>query len=74
MTDPATRGIAGGSVTAASRGALLAMMPSLAVELVPRKIRVNAVNPGPARSRPARATPPPQRPRCDPAGVRTPAM
>ena len=43
----ATRGIAGGSVTAASRGALLAMMPSLAVELAPRRIRVNAVSPGP---------------------------
>ncbi len=43
----ATRGIAGGSATAASRGALLAMMPSLAVELAPRRIRVNAVSPGP---------------------------
>jgi NAD(P)-dependent dehydrogenase (short-subunit alcohol dehydrogenase family) len=43
----ATRGIAGGSVTAASRGSLLGMMPSLAVELAPRKIRVNAVSPGP---------------------------
>jgi NAD(P)-dependent dehydrogenase (short-subunit alcohol dehydrogenase family) len=42
-----TRGIVGGSVTAASRGALLAMMPSLALELAPRKIRVNAVSPGP---------------------------
>jgi NAD(P)-dependent dehydrogenase (short-subunit alcohol dehydrogenase family) len=43
----ATRGVAGGFVTAASRGALLAMMPSLALELAPRKIRVNAVSPGP---------------------------
>ncbi len=43
----ATRGIAGGSVTAASRGALLAMVPSLAMELAPRRIRVNAVSPGP---------------------------
>lgn len=41
-----TRGMAGGSVTAASRGALLAMVPSLAVELAPRQIRVNAVSPG----------------------------
>jgi NAD(P)-dependent dehydrogenase (short-subunit alcohol dehydrogenase family) len=42
----ATRGLAGGSVTAASRGALLAMIPSLALELAPRRIRVNAVSPG----------------------------
>lgn len=41
-----TRGLAGGSVTAASRGALLAMVPSLAIELAPRRIRVNAVSPG----------------------------
>ena len=41
-----TRGIVGGSVTAASRGALLAMVPSLTAELAPRKIRVNAVSPG----------------------------
>ena len=40
------RGIPGGSLTAASRGALLAMVPSLAVELAPRRIRVNAVSPG----------------------------
>ena len=40
------RGIAGGTVTAATRGALLALMPSLALELAPRKIRVNAVSPG----------------------------
>ncbi len=42
----ATRGISGGSVVAASRGALLAMVPSLALELAPRRIRVNAVSPG----------------------------
>jgi NAD(P)-dependent dehydrogenase (short-subunit alcohol dehydrogenase family) len=42
----ATRGIAGGSVAAGSRGALLAMIPSLALELAPRRIRVNAVSPG----------------------------
>lgn len=43
----ATRGVPGGSVAAASRGALLAMVPSLALELAPRRIRVNAVSPGP---------------------------
>lgn len=42
----ATRGVIGGSVAAASRGALLAMVPSLALELAPRRIRVNAVSPG----------------------------
>ncbi|MFC9806862.1 SDR family oxidoreductase [Streptomyces griseoaurantiacus] len=41
-----TSGIPGGSVTAGSRGALLAMVPSLALELAPRRIRVNAVSPG----------------------------
>lgn len=41
-----SRGIPGGTVTAATRGALLALMPSLALELAPRKIRVNAVSPG----------------------------
>jgi NAD(P)-dependent dehydrogenase (short-subunit alcohol dehydrogenase family) len=41
-----TRGMPGGSITAASRGALLAMVPSLAIELAPRRIRVNAVSPG----------------------------
>jgi NAD(P)-dependent dehydrogenase (short-subunit alcohol dehydrogenase family) len=41
-----SRGMPGGSVTAASRGALLSMVPSLAIELAPRHIRVNAVSPG----------------------------
>lgn len=40
------RGMPGGSVVSASRGALLAMVPSLAVELAPKGIRVNAVSPG----------------------------
>jgi len=38
----ATRGTTGGPVSAATKGALLAMMPSLALELAPRRIRVNA--------------------------------
>lgn len=44
------RGVPGGSVMSASRGALLAMVPSLAVELAPRRIRVNAVSPGVIRT------------------------
>lgn len=40
------RGSAGATVGAATRGALLAMLPSLALELAPRRIRVNAVSPG----------------------------
>ena len=39
-------GAVGGSLTAATRGALLALVPSLALELAPRRIRVNAVSPG----------------------------
>ena len=38
-----TRGVGTGSVAAASKGALLALVPSLALELAPRRIRVNAV-------------------------------
>lgn len=38
--------IAGGSAGAGSKGALLGMIPSLALELGPRGIRVNAVSPG----------------------------
>jgi NAD(P)-dependent dehydrogenase (short-subunit alcohol dehydrogenase family) len=41
-----TNGVRGGAVTAATRGALLCLMPSLALELAPRQIRVNAVSPG----------------------------
>lgn len=40
------RGSPGATVGAATRGALLAMLPSLALELAPRRIRVNAVSPG----------------------------
>ncbi len=42
----ATRGMAGAGVAAGSRGALLTMIPSFAVELAPRRIRINAVSPG----------------------------
>jgi NAD(P)-dependent dehydrogenase (short-subunit alcohol dehydrogenase family) len=42
----ARRGSPGATVGAATRGALLAMLPSLALELAPRGIRVNAVSPG----------------------------
>ncbi|GGJ48221.1 SDR family oxidoreductase [Streptomyces brasiliensis] len=42
----ATRGLAGMSLGAGSKGALLTMLPSLAVELAPRGVRVNAVSPG----------------------------
>lgn len=42
----ATRGVRGRSVSAATKGALLCMVPSLALELAPRRIRVNAISPG----------------------------
>src|SRR4029077_12620937 len=41
-----TNGVVGGSVVSATRGALLSLIPSLALELAPRQIRVNAVSPG----------------------------
>ncbi|MFG2306666.1 SDR family oxidoreductase [Actinacidiphila glaucinigra] len=40
------RGSPGATLGAATRGALLTMLPSLALELAPRRIRVNAVSPG----------------------------
>ncbi|MFC4123017.1 SDR family oxidoreductase [Nonomuraea zeae] len=43
----ATRGLPNGSVTVATKGALLALVPTLALELAPRRIRVNAISPGP---------------------------
>ena len=46
----ATRGIRGGSASAATKGALLSLVPSLALELAPRRIRVNAVSPGPVET------------------------
>ena len=42
----ATRSLTGNSLTAGSREVLLTMIPSLALELAPRRIRVNAVSPG----------------------------
>jgi NAD(P)-dependent dehydrogenase (short-subunit alcohol dehydrogenase family) len=43
----ATRSMPNWSVYSPSKGALLALVPALAVELAPRGIRVNAVSPGP---------------------------
>ena len=42
----ARRNIPGGTVLGATKGALLSMMPSLAIELARRGIRVNSVSPG----------------------------
>lgn len=42
----ATRSLTGNSVAAGSHGAILAMIPTLALELAPRRIRINAVSPG----------------------------
>ena len=46
----ASRGVAGLSVYSATKGAVDALTRSLASELGPRKIRVNAVNPGMVRT------------------------
>jgi NAD(P)-dependent dehydrogenase (short-subunit alcohol dehydrogenase family) len=42
----ATRSLTGSSVAAGSHGAMLSMIPTLALELAPRRIRLNAVSPG----------------------------
>jgi NAD(P)-dependent dehydrogenase (short-subunit alcohol dehydrogenase family) len=42
----ATRSLTGSGVAAGSHGAMLAMIPTLALELAPRRIRINAVSPG----------------------------
>jgi len=42
----ATRSLTGNSVAAGSHGAFLAMIPTLALELAPRRIRINAISPG----------------------------
>lgn len=42
----ATRSLTGSSVAAGSHGAMLSMIPTLALELAPRRIRINAVSPG----------------------------
>jgi len=42
----ATRSLTGSSVVAGSHGAMLSMIPTLALELAPRRIRINAVSPG----------------------------
>jgi NAD(P)-dependent dehydrogenase (short-subunit alcohol dehydrogenase family) len=42
----ATRSLTNNSVAAGSHGAFLGMIPTLALELAPRRIRINAVSPG----------------------------
>jgi NAD(P)-dependent dehydrogenase (short-subunit alcohol dehydrogenase family) len=45
-----TRGVSAGSAAAAGKGALLALVPALALKLAPRRIRINAVSPSAAAS------------------------
>jgi NAD(P)-dependent dehydrogenase (short-subunit alcohol dehydrogenase family) len=42
----AHRGLPGWSITSATKGAVSALVPALAAELAPRRIRVNAIRPG----------------------------
>ncbi|MEV6281743.1 SDR family oxidoreductase [Kribbella sp. NPDC051770] len=53
----ASRALTGNSITAGSRGALLTMIPTLALELAPRRIRINAVSPGYTDTPMLRSTP-----------------
>jgi NAD(P)-dependent dehydrogenase (short-subunit alcohol dehydrogenase family) len=46
----AQKGVPNWSIYSATKGALLAMVRSLAIELAPRGIRVNAVSPGPVET------------------------
>jgi len=55
-SDRGTYGLAGGAHYAASKGAVIAYMKSLALELGPRGVTVNAVNPGTTDTPMARGT------------------